>query len=671
MAGGGGSSGGITSFLPIAAALAATVATDGAASPWLVDAMGATAAGALTSGAAAAAASGITAAMTGQNVGKAAIMGGISGGVGGAFGTAAPGSSALPTGVSSVGVPVSGALATADQAGIQAGTNALTSAGAPTMGGTLGVGTTPLDVSNAVSSGQMTMDQANAYGQGYTGAFKDVPANTVMPPASGSMGNAAKWGLGATALGALITADNKKYGVPSPASQVYNGPLSQFKYDPSQYHPTIAAQPSPAYQATYPNYVANPYHAAEGGVIKMAMGGIADANNGATPAMPPSGGPVEQMSRDNALGQNQMFPQSQLQSSAFSSPTNTPMGSNLIAAAGDTNVDPYTGAEKFVEGGLAATPQAQTIPSAISQNSFNTNDSLMQNLVSRMATRNAVNPVPSQVAPAQPTGIMAAAPQQAMPQQAQQPQAYTPPTFTRTTAAPVPFINPVAITGTAQYNAKVAADAEAQRQAQMAAAASSGGGGGTDYGGGGGGDGGGGGGGGGDGGGDGGGAGGLPKDFKKYATGGKTTSNMAAVDDYITQYQTESTGPATVAAKAKAGDWNAMIALNKINSTPNQNYAAGGDIQYHLGGYSDGGRLLKGPGDGMSDNIPATIGNKQPARLADGEFVVPADVVSHLGNGSTDAGAKHLYNMMDKVRKARTGTKKQGTQIKPAKYLKT
>lgn len=88
-----------------------------------------------------------------------------------------------------------------------------------------------------------------------------------------------------------------------------------------------------------------------------------------------------------------------------------------------------------------------------------------------------------------------------------------------------------------------------------------------------------------------------------------------------------------------------------------------------LGTYSDGGRMLKGPGDGMSDDIPGVIGGKQPARLADGEFVVPADVVSHLGNGSTDAGAKRLYAMMDRVRKARTGTKKQGKQIKAEKYL--
>ena len=75
-----------------------------------------------------------------------------------------------------------------------------------------------------------------------------------------------------------------------------------------------------------------------------------------------------------------------------------------------------------------------------------------------------------------------------------------------------------------------------------------------------------------------------------------------------------------------------------------------------LGGYSDGGRLLRGPGDGVSDSIPATIGNKQPARLADGEFIIPARVVSELGNGSTEAGARQLYAMMDRVQKARRKT---------------
>ena len=83
-------------------------------------------------------------------------------------------------------------------------------------------------------------------------------------------------------------------------------------------------------------------------------------------------------------------------------------------------------------------------------------------------------------------------------------------------------------------------------------------------------------------------------------------------------------------------------------------YAAGGVS--HLGDYSDGGRLLKGPGDGVSDSIPATIANKRPARLADGEFVVPARIVSELGNGSTDAGARKLYAMMDRIQKARGKT---------------
>ena len=101
-------------------------------------------------------------------------------------------------------------------------------------------------------------------------------------------------------------------------------------------------------------------------------------------------------------------------------------------------------------------------------------------------------------------------------------------------------------------------------------------------------------------------------------------------------------------------------------------YAVGGGLG-SLGSYSDGGRLLKGPGDGVSDSIPATIGAKnQPARLADGEFVIPARIVSELGNGSTDAGAKKLYAMMDRVQKARgktTGKNKVAANSRADKYL--
>jgi hypothetical protein len=92
----------------------------------------------------------------------------------------------------------------------------------------------------------------------------------------------------------------------------------------------------------------------------------------------------------------------------------------------------------------------------------------------------------------------------------------------------------------------------------------------------------------------------------------------------------------------------------------------------NLGGYSDGGRLLRGPGDGVSDSIPAVIGKKQPARLADGEFVVPARIVSELGNGSTEAGARKLYAMMDRVQKSRKksiGKNKVAHKNNSEKYL--
>jgi hypothetical protein len=114
----------------------------------------------------------------------------------------------------------------------------------------------------------------------------------------------------------------------------------------------------------------------------------------------------------------------------------------------------------------------------------------------------------------------------------------------------------------------------------------------------------------------------------------------------------------------RMSDRNDMMAMM---ANRGQMYAEGGISS--LGSYSDGGRMLKGPGDGMSDSIPASIAGRRPARLATEEFVVPADVVSHLGNGSSDAGAKQLYAMMDRVRSARTGTKKQGRQIRPQSMM--
>ena len=111
------------------------------------------------------------------------------------------------------------------------------------------------------------------------------------------------------------------------------------------------------------------------------------------------------------------------------------------------------------------------------------------------------------------------------------------------------------------------------------------------------------------------------------------------------------------------GRLNDLAGEQAMNQAKTLGYAMGGLTALKPGGYLSGG------GDGMSDSIPATIEGKQQARLADGEFVIPADVVSHIGNGSSKAGSQRLYAMLDKVRKARTGHTKQGKQINPSKYM--
>ena len=118
--------------------------------------------------------------------------------------------------------------------------------------------------------------------------------------------------------------------------------------------------------------------------------------------------------------------------------------------------------------------------------------------------------------------------------------------------------------------------------------------------------------------------------------------------------------------KQNSGQTTASDVMYDPQTQQYQQMSAGGisDARYNLGGYSDGGRLLRGPGDGVSDSIPAVIGKKQPARLADGEFVVPARIVSELGNGSTEAGARKLYAMMDRVQAARRNTIGKGKVAK-------
>jgi len=116
--------------------------------------------------------------------------------------------------------------------------------------------------------------------------------------------------------------------------------------------------------------------------------------------------------------------------------------------------------------------------------------------------------------------------------------------------------------------------------------------------------------------------------------------------------------PAEVAAATGTKLADVEAAYNSAKA-----FAQGGEIAMAKG------RYLQGETDGMADELPAQIGQNQPAALSHGEFVIPADVVSHMGNGNSDAGAKKLYQMMDKIRMARTGNKKQGKKINPDKFM--
>jgi hypothetical protein len=131
-----------------------------------------------------------------------------------------------------------------------------------------------------------------------------------------------------------------------------------------------------------------------------------------------------------------------------------------------------------------------------------------------------------------------------------------------------------------------------------------------------------------------------------------------------TQYLPKSATPAAPMSAEGLAALNASNpAQEKIEPQP-QMLATGGIAELKKGKYLDGAS------DGMADKVPARIDEQQEARLSDGEFVIPADVVSHLGNGNSDAGAKFLSDMMAKVRKARTGNEKQGKEIDPNKFFK-
>ena len=336
-----------------------------------------------------------------------------------------------------------------------------------------------------------------------------------------------------TALGAYgilnatgaLKPQNTSFGEPP-----YSGPLLNYRLSPNfTTYPT-----GPNTNIYRPRY-------AEGGILQ-------------------AGGPVEEMSHRNAIGNNSDYPGAQSFSSAFSDSSVMPVAEPVVRGPGDTSVMPYTG-QQMASGGIVAFAGGG---GARSYSDLEKNMNMYSNMLNNPASVSPPSSRPDM-------GI-----------------------FTDSN----PNTRKLSAPDAAQYYQNALANRYGVRTGAN-----------------------------------------LPK------------SSMGKVN----------TSPAAAKQKREGSD--------DIEA------AAGGIMQaqrYNLGGYAHGGnpRLLRGPGDGMSDNIPATIAGKQPARLADGEFVIPADVVSGLGNGSTEAGAKHLHQMMDKVRMARTGTKKQGKQINPSKFTR-
>ena len=149
---------------------------------------------------------------------------------------------------------------------------------------------------------------------------------------------------------------------------------------------------------------------------------------------------------------------------------------------------------------------------------------------------------------------------------------------------------------------------------------------------------------------------------KRY---GPTPEQIAAGQQVYQQQMADLYTPRTVPDVQMTG--SPLVQANQPTTTQPATQQAAMTVPAETG--MAGGGFLKGRGDGMSDEIKATINEKQPARLSDGEFVIPADVVAHLGNGSSKAGAQKLYDMMARVRKARTGKTEQAPEINPNKFV--
>ena len=326
------------------------------------------------------------------------------------------------------------------------------------------------------------------------------------------------------------------------------------------------------------------------------------------------GGPVEAMSAANAVGANTGYPMADINKPVYASPWQTPVSTNVVHGVSDTGVNPITGEmTNFADGGVAtATPMPGEKPK-YTYDPLKQMFNKIESMPSDDQTRQTIEQQRIGGAPQMPMTDAQFAAQQAQGKK----NAESLGNFGEGLSTGISGFVQGLLNGDIGFTGPIAKALMGQLgigatpgQATMAPG---------------------------------------PAEGSQGPTPGQavegTKMNIAAGGP----------GPSTSTSSSQGTSIGSLGAMGG-------GLAAGG--LSHLGDYSDGGRLLRGPGDGVSDSIPAMIGKKQPARLADGEFVVPARIVSELGNGSTEAGARKLYAMMDRVQKARGQTVGKGKVAK-------
>jgi hypothetical protein len=513
----------------------------------------------------------------------------------------------------------------------------------------------PADIYSAAGMGNAS--QAGASGLTKLGALN-----------AGDVGSYAMGHLGQTAAVVMPPLLNSKFarsgtGTMPAQSQAnnYGQPLQRIS---SNFQGNTTSPSSTHYQATYPNYVQAPYNPYTGSPATLSPGSTVYAADGGLMGSGPA--------QTDFMGGGDVYPMSQQQTPHYATPTQVPMGAQPINSGYEVKTNPLTGEEmpQMAAGGiarfsnqgkvLAQKPDiespivAEDDPTAAKMNAFDAAQYKYGKLGSSVGIPTASMPTGRVKGLGQVNSFKSAAQQDAEAKLAATQQAAAPtqtatdtigmaaggdtshiyqpqyPNYQQTPFTPLSTMSP------AQLQAAI------QSYTQQGIP--------------------------------------TPTRFSTAPTAGYALDPMTMQGSPAYNAEQERIAAEKAAQQSLMGQM--MAASNNVGDYGGASgglprdfaYAAGGIANYAgggqaLGSYSDGGQMLKGPGDGMSDSIPAQIGKHQPARLADGEFVVPADVVSHLGNGSTDAGARKLYAMMDKIRKARTGKKKQAPQVKVDKYL--